>query len=156
VHWLTRRSLRPGKSGVRAVLDANMWVRGLLRGASYPGQVVDAWRARLFTLVSSEPLLEELADVLARPKVRCKTGLTADQASVFVAELRNACDLVAIPGTLQLCRDPDDDAVIETVILGNAAVIVSQDEDLLSLAIPGLPVLTAPEFLDLLSEDPAC
>jgi putative PIN family toxin of toxin-antitoxin system len=141
---------------VRAVLDANIWVRGFLRGASYPGQVVDAWRARLFILVSSEPLLEELADVLARPAVRRKTGLTADQAAAFVGELRDACDLVAIPQTLQLCRDPDDDVVIETAILGNAAVIVSQDEDLLSMVIPGLSVLTAPEFLDLLAENPAC
>jgi putative PIN family toxin of toxin-antitoxin system len=140
---------------VRAVLDANIWIRGFLRRASYPGQVVDAWRAHRFELVSSEPLLEEIADVLSRPKVQHKTGLTADQVALFLVELRSACHLVTMPGILRLCRDADDDAIIETAVVGNAAVIVSQDNDLLSLAIPGVPVLTAPEFLALLGDDPA-
>lgn len=140
---------------MRAVLDANIWIRGLLGKTSYPGQVVDAWRAHRFRLVSSEPLLEEIADVLGRPRVQRKTGLTADQATLFLVELRNACELVTIPGILRLCRDADDDAVIETAIVGKAVVIVSQDNDLLSLAIPGVLVLTAPEFLALLGDDPA-
>jgi uncharacterized protein len=125
---------------VRVVLDTNIWVRGFLRAESYPGRVVDAWRARHFSLVTSEPLLDELADVLSRPKVRRKTGLTTAQATQFVTELRTVSDLVTIPGTLRLCRDPDDDPLIETAILGQAAVIVSQDEDLLSLEIPGIAV----------------
>jgi uncharacterized protein len=81
---------------VRVVLDANIWIRGFLRKASYPGRVVDAWRGRRFTLVSSEPLLEEIADVLSRPRIQRKTGLTADQIALFLVELRSACDLVTI------------------------------------------------------------
>jgi uncharacterized protein len=135
---------------VRVVVDTNIWVRGQLRRASYPGQVVDAWLAGRFTLITSEPLLEELADVLTRPKVRAKIRITPEEAAALVADMRTLSETVALPGTLRLCRDPEDDMVVETALVGQADVIVSQDDDLLSLSAPDLLVLTAPQFLALL------
>jgi len=38
--------------------------------------------------------------------------------------------MVSIEGRLKLCRDPRDDMILETAIVGKATHIVSRDEDL--------------------------
>jgi putative PIN family toxin of toxin-antitoxin system len=112
---------------------------------------MDAWLADRFTLVTSEPLLEELADVLARPITVRKCRITPEQADHFLTSMRLLAEMVPTTGTQHFCRDPDDDMFIETAIAGHADVIISQDDDLLAMRIPGIQVLTAGEFLRLLN-----
>ncbi len=46
------------------------------------------------------------------------------------------------------CRDPDDDKVLETALMGDAECVVTGDNDLLAMSpFPGIPVLTPAEFL---------
>jgi putative PIN family toxin of toxin-antitoxin system len=123
---------------LRAVVDAQVFVRYLLarrRGASH-GIYVAALAER-FELVSSEPLLAEVRRVLRRPKLMRKHGRSFAEVEAFVAELRRGARLVAISGDLKLCRDPKDDAVIETAIMGAAIFVVSDDEDLHALEVTG-------------------
>lgn len=44
-----------------------------------------------------------------------------------------ASDHISIPRTLRVCRDPDDDKVIETAIVGRADCLLTADGDLLVL-----------------------
>jgi predicted nucleic acid-binding protein len=67
---------------------------------------------------------------------------------------------VSIPGGLQLCRDPNDDPVIETALEGRADVLVSEDKDLTDdldvaavLASGGVRVLRVAKFLAELEGD---
>jgi putative PIN family toxin of toxin-antitoxin system len=136
---------------VRAVLDTNVSLRGFFRATSAPGRVIAALVDNRLTLVSSEPLLAELQDVLSRPKVRSKYGATQEDADEFIALLRDQADMVSITGASQGCRDPKDDAFIETALAGRADVIVSEDRDLLDMTasgqLVGVRVLTALQFL---------
>ena len=136
---------------MRVVADTNIWFRGLFRRPSYPGQVMDAWLADRFTLITSEPLLAELAEVLARPKTRAKCGITLEQADQFLASMRLLAEIVPIIGNQHGCRDHDDDMFIETALVGNADVLVSQDEDLLSMVVPGIQVVNSWQFIQLLN-----
>jgi predicted nucleic acid-binding protein len=54
-------------------------------------------------------------------------------AEEIVAYLRLIAVLatpVTVTGALSLCRDPDDDAVLETALAGGATHVVSRDEDI--------------------------
>ena len=51
---------------MRAVVDANVFLSALLGGRG-TRPLLEALRARRFHLLTSELLLEELADVLSRP-----------------------------------------------------------------------------------------
>lgn len=56
---------------VKAVIDNNVWVSGLLN----PGtarQIVEALKVGLFTLVTCDEIMYELVQVLKRPKVAVK------------------------------------------------------------------------------------
>lgn len=80
----------------------------------------------LFELITSEPLLRELADVLARKRI----GLEPMQALEFVALVAGVASIVEIRGLSMGCRDPRDDKVIETALNANADFVVARDRDL--------------------------
>ena len=79
-----------------------------------------------FELVTSEPMLRELSDVLSRPQF----ALSAEQAIAFVERVSAAAKCVAIRGLAMGCRDPRDDKVLETAMNANADFVVARDRDL--------------------------
>lgn len=116
---------------LRAVIDTNVWISGLLTRSGPPARVREAFQAGRFTLVTSAPLLDELAAVLHRPRLRDHYGVTPRDAAEYVALLRQRAVLVPVDGNLRLCRDPDDDLLVETAIAGRAQALVTGDGDLL-------------------------
>ena len=48
-----------------------------------------------------------------------------------------------------VCRDSDDDKILECAVLGDVDFIISGDNDLLSLKeFRGIPIITASEYLE--------
>jgi putative PIN family toxin of toxin-antitoxin system len=110
------------------------------------------------TLVTSEPVLAETTAVLARPHL-VRTGEARRLAARVLDEIRARADFIAIPGDLAVCRDTNDDMVIETALLGGAEVLVSDDNDILRdpsvtdlLSDAGVRVLTVAHFMAELDE----
>jgi putative PIN family toxin of toxin-antitoxin system len=118
---------------LRAVVDNNIFVSALLSPRGAPAELLAACRAGQLVLVTSAPLLHELAPVLGRDRL-ARRGITPAMVADLLALLNDTAEVVAIPGTMQLCRDPKDDMVIETAIAGAAEIIVSGDRDLLDMA----------------------
>jgi putative PIN family toxin of toxin-antitoxin system len=114
----------------RAVIDTSVWVSALLNARGFPARVLEALRTGRFEVVLSEPLIEELVDVLSRPLIVKKYNLLPEDVVEFVAFLEAKAIYVAPSGQLRLCRDPHDDVVLETAQLGLAAYVVSRDDDL--------------------------
>jgi putative PIN family toxin of toxin-antitoxin system len=115
---------------VVAVVDTSVLVSAFLNPVGFPSRVLTAAKKRRFTLVTSAPLLEELREVLSRPRLMRVRNTTLAEADAFVQSIANVASQVSVPGTLQLCRDPDDDVLLETAIVGGATYIVSRDEDI--------------------------
>jgi len=115
---------------VVAVIDTNIWVSAFLNPRGYPARLVEAGKAGQLAVVSSPPMLEELMNVLCRPRIMKIRLTTVDDAETFVRGVAAVAQLVSVTGNLQLCRDPDDDIVLETAIVGGAAYVVSRDEDI--------------------------
>jgi putative PIN family toxin of toxin-antitoxin system len=103
-------------------------------------------------------MLAEMEDVLSRPKL-AQRGINADEVGSLLAVLRSGGALAQVEGTVRVCRDPDDNVVIETAIRGGADVLVSGDHDLTQmvevaehLAKAGVRVLTVSQFLQELNK----
>lgn len=147
---------------MRAVIDTNVWVSALLNAAGPPAQILDALRDERFMVAISEPLLQELERVLARERLQRRLGVSPTTPAALVAFLRERGDVAPVTGTVHLCRDPDDDLVIETALNGQADVLVSRDDDLKGapdlvaiLRAQGVEVLTVRRFLARLDEPAA-
>ena len=134
---------------MRAVLDPNVLVSAAISPNGPPRQILTAWADERFVLIISPAVLDELADVLARPKLQ--RFITAVLAVAFIDGL--ATDAVIVqdpPDPPDLSPDPDDDYLIALARTASADYLVSGDRHLLDLTDPDPPVLTPRQFLDVL------
>ena len=144
----------PPTPKLRAVLDTNVLVSGLVAEGGAPRQILDAWLEDRYTLVTSLYLVEELVHVLSYPRIAKRLKLSeGEMATILVALLSKA---VVTPGHLWLpgvTRDPKDDAVVACAKEGEADTIVSGDQDLLVLnEYDRIQVVTPRRFLEILEE----
>jgi uncharacterized protein len=136
----------------RVVLDSNVLISAVISPAGKPSQCL-AWVLENASLVLATSVVEEVATRLERP--RFKKYIDEAKRREFIAELRAASLLVELSGTLRACRDPDDDKLLETAILGAADYLVTGDQDLLVLdPFQGIPIVTPARFVSLVAAHP--
>lgn len=136
---------------MRVVADANILVSAALgRSPQSPSvRIIDAALDGRIELVMSPALLEEIADVLSRPRIRKR--LSADDAQLFLADVAAQVVMLADPlDPPTVCRDPDDDYLVALAMIADAEVLVSGDNDLLAVAPAraGVEVMTPRQLVD--------
>jgi uncharacterized protein len=135
---------------VRAVVDPNVIISGLLSPTGAPARVLTAWLEGAYELVVSPFLLEELERALGYPKLRKR--VSESDTRELLDLLRREADVRDDPGDPPPVRssDPGDDYLI-TLAAATQSVIVSGDRHLLDLR-DELPVYTPAGFLSLIEE----
>lgn len=134
---------------MRITVDTNTVISALFWKGN-PRKVLDAARDGIVEIFTTEALLVELEGVLRRS--RFEKHLSA--AGTTVKELVNgyaalAHFVEAIPITPVVIRDPDDDAVIACAVAAESEVVVSGDDDLISLqSYRDIRILTAAQFVN--------
>jgi len=112
------------------LLDTNVWVSAFLKPSGPPGRVVAAWSRTKFSAVTSSSQLTELAEVLIRPRLTHRFKYTLADAAGFIRLIAARASVVETTGLLKICRDPDDDEILEAAIQGKAQYLVTRDDDL--------------------------
>ncbi len=133
---------------MRAVFDTNVLLSGLLwRG--HPHTLLERVRAGTLAIVSSPALLIELTEVIGRAKFDVILVRSNTSRARALAEVRQLAEVIDPPPLSQpVCRDPDDDAVLALARAASADLIISGDDDLLSLrAFEGIPVVSPAQAL---------
>jgi len=113
------------------VLDTNLLVSYLLTQGKTITRIIDYWENGDIIVVVSPAIVEELAEVVQRPRLR--QHMTGDPQVIINLLLSDAIQTrgdLAFPGA---SRDPKDDKFLACAVEGEAAYLVSGDEDLLSL-----------------------
>jgi len=119
---------------MKVVLDTNVFLSGLMLPDSQPGKILSVWRSSAFKLVLSEPMLAEIARVLAYPEIRKRIAWSDDEIEHFVTLLRFHAEIVDIEGIDAVVPcDADDTPVLAALIASHADCLVSGDQDLLML-----------------------
>ncbi len=129
----------------RVVLDNNLLISGLLLPDSTPGKAFQR-ALRTAQFLFSEATLNELADVLARPKFDRYISIADRQE--FLRLLSRVADVVPNTYPIHACRDPKDDMILEVAVNGDAQAIVTGDRDLLSLnPFHRIPIVTPAKYM---------
>jgi putative PIN family toxin of toxin-antitoxin system len=126
---------------VRLLLDTNVLVAALIARGTCSDLLEHCVRQHV--VISSQPLLNELREVLER-KFR-QRPLDARAAVKLFAETFT----LVVPEALDqpTCRDADDDTVLATALTGECVAIVTGDQDLLTLdPFHGIRVLSPSMF----------
>ncbi len=127
------------------VLDTGVLVAGIF-WRHEPHRCVQAWVHGLFTLTVSEPIFSEYERVLR--EVKADQGFTTD-VTPWLEAIRSTA-LWVTPHTLTepVCRDPNDDMMIEAALAASARTIIARDPDLTVLRNPfGIRILTPRQWL---------
>jgi putative PIN family toxin of toxin-antitoxin system len=135
----------------RVVLDANVMVSASFGGS--PARAVQ--KAETMAILVSPPIEDELVNLADE----LKDELTPEQRRRFqrlTRRLLTKALRISITGRLHLCRDPKDDAYLETCQIGRAHFLVTGDHDLLDVdrdllnkhRLGRLSVVTPVQFLE--------
>ena len=132
----------------RVVLDTNVLISAALRRSGRPRAVVEAVGEERGALLFSDETFDELRSRFHRPKFDRYVG--REGRAVYLAQLEAVSEWVSIAGAKLGCRDPDDDKLLETALMGAADCLVTGDRDLLEMSpFQDIPILTPAGFLDL-------
>ena len=138
---------------MRVVLDTNILIGTLTIESTPPDRLYQAWLRGEIELVTSTAQLAELADVLARPRLR--KFLDADEATAIVENLGARALILDEPPDVYLSPDPKDNTILAAAIAGKADLIVSGDKKhMLALGeVHGIPTVTAREAVERLGRE---
>lgn len=126
--------MRSDNEPPRVVVDTNLVVSGLLNPFGAPAQLIVARRRGEFTLLVTDQLRAEYERVLVRPRLARRYGLSSDAVATFLRQLHARGVMAAAVGTLPVqVRDEKDEPVLAAALGGNAAYLVTGDDDLLVL-----------------------
>ena len=133
---------------MRVVLDTNILVSALITRGTPPDQLYQAWLRGEIELVTSAAQIDEVTDVLARPRLR--KYVDSDEAAQMVAAIRRRATVLSdeVPVTKR-SPDPKDDPILAVAVAGSVELVVSGDRsDMLALGdVEGIPIRSARESL---------
>jgi putative PIN family toxin of toxin-antitoxin system len=129
---------------VIVVIDANVWVSALQFGGKLTKPVRAVERAlRNNTLATTQEINAEIRRILVE-----KFQWSSGEAGRLINSYFKRAIYVTISGSIRICRDPNDDMVLECAVLAGAQIIVSGDKDLLALSsYRGIRIMTPAKFL---------
>ena len=141
---------------IRAVIDLNVIISGLIVPRGFAYHVWSAWLAGRFTLFISEGMILELVGKLAEKRISERYGITPQEIHYINSLLRGHGSLVAVPddAITPVTGDPEDDLVLASARLARAEYLVTRDQKLLDLSQHGgVTIVTPQHFLPLLPRD---
>ena len=127
------------------VFDTNIYISAILFGGN-PRQCLDLARNGEINLISSRPILLELAE-----KLREKFLWNEEEVNKVIEGLLVFIELVRPKEEVRLIKkEPADNRILECALESKADFILSGDvKHLLSLAkVRGIPIISSKEFLD--------
>jgi putative PIN family toxin of toxin-antitoxin system len=138
---------------IRAIIDTSILLRALLKPQGTVGPILDLLEAERYRLLYSTATLEELVDVLGRPRLRRRFPLHGRDIETVVDLVLLRGDEVEPDRRFTVCRDPKDDKFLDVAVAGKAHSLVTGDEDLLVLhPFEGIPIVRPVEFIRTLDE----
>jgi putative PIN family toxin of toxin-antitoxin system len=130
---------------IRAVIDTNVVVSGLLSPAGNEALILLAIHQGLVRPCFSEEILEEYAGVLARPKF----AFPADEIAALLAMFRDRGELIVPNASTAVSVDPGDTKFLQCAETAQADYLVTGNKRHFPEASYGVTrVVSAGELLD--------
>jgi putative PIN family toxin of toxin-antitoxin system len=127
------------------VIDTNVFVSAMLFPQSIPKKAVDKALAS-GRLVLSRAVIQELADKFSSKKFDRHVSLT--DRLLYIETIISLGLSVEPKEFVKVCRDPNDDMLLDLALASSANCIISGDKALLELnPFRGVPIISAAEFV---------
>lgn len=146
-----RRSTKPKPPS--AVIDTNLFISGVIIKRGNPHELLVQWRRGAFTLLLSDAQQAEITEVVQRPEIADKYGVTQAEREALLRRIDRRAVKVTPRRRLPVAvRDIKDKPVLAAALGGQAEYLVTGDADLLILRddprLGRLKIVTVRELLD--------
>jgi putative PIN family toxin of toxin-antitoxin system len=129
------------------VLDLNIFVSAFFWNGN-PRKVFDRVTNGLDELFTTDEILQEAADVLSRKKFDLNEKEIKDYIKIIESY---SIKIIPRNEAEKICRDKDDDKVLQCSFGGNVDFIITGDDDLLVLEkYKDIRIVKPKEYLDIL------
>jgi len=139
---------------LRAVLDTNVIVSGVITNNGIPFEILRKWENGEFVLVVSKLILEEINKVLHYPKIKKKRHLTEKDIANVLKRLKKYS--VKTPAKVKIKaihEDPTDNHFLAAAIEAEAHCIVSGDRHLKALgSYREIAIISPRKFVEALND----
>jgi len=137
---------------LKAVLDTNVLISALLSSDGIPNQLLRQAK-RTYQLFISREILEEVRDVLLKPRIQRKMSLTEDKILAFLSTIQRVAIVVENPPLLPIIEDdPDDDVILACSLEAKVDYLVSGDIHLKRIgSYKGISVVSPSEFFAIIN-----
>ncbi|MBI4697773.1 MAG: putative toxin-antitoxin system toxin component, PIN family [Nitrospirae bacterium] len=142
---------------VKVVVDTNIWISSLISASGPAARLADEWSNGKFSILISEQQITELHDVFTRPKFFFKYGISRQEIENLISSIAARAGRISLKGNLELCRDPDDNIILETALSGKAKYLITSDKDITGdkkilsfLSLHGVSVISISKFLEII------
>ena len=119
---------------VKVVLDTNIWISGLLWGG-LAGKVLKLAELNQIKIIGSNNLVNEIYQTLQYPKLQSRLQFLGETPEILLEKVKFLVRICSITISLEVPQlgDPNDVFILEIAICGNAKLIVTGDNNLLTL-----------------------
>jgi putative PIN family toxin of toxin-antitoxin system len=133
---------------IKVVLDTNVIISAILFGG-LPRKVFELVIKGELEVYISAPILDEIKDVLIRPKF----GFSTEQAGKIADEIYSISRFVSPQKHITVVKDdPDDNMILECAVKAHASYIITGDSHLLDImAFKEISIISPAEFLEAFS-----
>ena len=136
------------KKPLRLIIDTNLWVSFLI---SHRQDRLDKLMIHSETrILFSNDLLDEIAQTINKPKI--KKYFSSHALDKMLESLEHFIEFIEVVSVVNICRDSDDDFLLELAKDGRADFLLTGDKDLLELRKFGkTKICTIADFLESVS-----
>lgn len=137
---------------IRAVLDTNVYVSGVIRTSGPPTQIIHAWRDHQIDLLVSPSIIQEIERVFRYPRIQRLGDYSEEEIVAFLRSLRKDAIWTEERVTITVVKeDPDDNKFLACAVEGHADFVVTGDRHLLSITqYESILIITPREMVDIL------
>jgi len=129
---------------MKIVLDVNIFVSSFFWGGN-PRKIMERIIDGKDALFTCKEIIQETASVMLRPKF----NVSNEYITHFIRSIEELANCITLVGSIQnICRDNEDDKILECALLANADYIITGDSDLLILEeFRKIKITTAQNYL---------
>ncbi len=133
---------------MKIVVDANLFVSGLIKPNSNPGKILDLIKQNQIELILSPAIIKEIKRILLYPKLQKYHRKTAQEIDAYFEDILMFAWIVEGEEIIDIIKaDPSDNKYLACAYEGEADYIVSGDHHLLDIgAYEGIEILKAKSF----------
>jgi uncharacterized protein len=142
--------LKKKKTPIRAVIDTNLFISGLLAGQGPTSKLQDLWASEVFELAVSEEILQEIKKTLQKPYLHKMLFIFEGEEDEIIELIRGKAHIVTqdFYKTDRITSDPTDNKFLACALEAQADYIVSGDNHLLSIKhYHGIQIVDAKTFI---------